>query len=400
MRPALTRAPRFSVVVPTRDRPDLLDFCLAGIAAQTFADVEVIVSDNPLERSARETFDRWARDGWRYVTPGSPVPMHDNFELACEEATGDYVAVVIDKTVLHPSALELANRQLDDEVDIVTWRNEGYNPVDEEHALGPGLFATSAPTAAPARYDPMVELRTRFAMAERRGVDHVHYVRGKIPFGAFSRRLLERIRETTGRVFHPLTPDYTSMVAGSVLARAAVDLGRPLLVSYNSTRGNGQRASTIPSHARDFIEGAEPGGVAALPISGLYASVHNIVAYDLMTSAARLPGSTLELDRRNLVRRAREDLDLVSWPVETERAEQYAIVEAEEARLGVEPEPPAEPERGARATVAAMLERTPRLERLVYRATGRTKLSFAPYESPVAAARAADAHYSGKPSDE
>jgi hypothetical protein len=225
----------------------------------------------------------------------------------------------------------------------------------------------------------------------------VHYVRGKIPFGAFSRRLLERIRETTGRVFYPLTPDYTSMVSGSVLARAAVDLGRPLLVSYNSVRSNGQRASTIPSHAHAFVESAEPGAAAALPISGLYASVHNIVAYDLVNSAARLPaGSTPELNRRNLVRRAREDLDLVSWPVQAERAEQYAIVEAEEARLGVESAPAVTTAAhgGARATVAAMLERTPQLERLVYRATGRTKASFATYESPVDAARAADAHYS------
>lgn len=383
--------------MPTRDRPDLLDFCLAGIAAQTFADVEVIVSDNAVERPARETFDRWTRDGWRYVTPDRPVPMHDNWERACDEATGEYVAVVIDKTVLHPSALDIANRNLDDDVDIITWRNEGYIPLDEEHALGRGMFGTFAPTAAPARYDPMNDLRTRFAMAERRGVDHVHYVRGKIPFGAFSRRLLERIRETTGRVFYPLTPDYTSMVSGSVLARAAVDLGRPLLVSYNSVRSNGQRASTIPSHALAFIEGGEPGAAAALPIPGLYASVHNIVAYDLVSSAARLPaGSTPELDRRNLVRRAREDLDLVSWPVQAERAEQYAIVEAEEARLGVEPGPPVAPaaQGGARATVAAMLERTPRLERLVYRATGRTKLTFATFESPVDAARAADAHYS------
>jgi hypothetical protein len=392
----LASAPRFSVVVPTRDRPDLLDFCLAGIAGQTFSDVEVIVSDNAVERPARETFDRWARNGWRYLTPERPVPMHDNFELGCDEATGEYVAVVIDKTVLHPSALDLANRHLEDGIDIITWRNEGYNPLDEANALGPGMFGTNAPTAAPARYDPMDDLRSRFAMAEGRGIDHVHYVRGKIPFGAFSRRLLERIRETAGRVFYPLTPDYTSMVAASVLARGAVDLGRPLLVSYNSVRGNGQQASTIPSHARDFIEGAEPGVTGALPIPGLYASVHNIVAYDLVTSAARLPArSTPELDRTNLVRRAREDLDLISWPVEAERAEQYAIVEAEEKRLGVEPRPAAPEAQGSvRVAVAAMLERTPRLQRLVHRATGRTKQVYAAYDSPVHAARAADAHYS------
>ncbi len=64
--------PRFSVVVPTRDRPDLLAFCLQSLAAQTFADVEVVVADNPTTAPAREVFDRWARPGWRYIRPDAP----------------------------------------------------------------------------------------------------------------------------------------------------------------------------------------------------------------------------------------------------------------------------------------------------------------------------------------
>src|SRR5918992_3737464 len=119
--------PRFSVVVPTRDRPDFLAFCLEGLASQAFADIEVIVSDNASERPARAVFDRWARPGWRYLPAEHPLPMHENFERGCTAASGDYVAVVIDKTVLHTSALEVADRVLTAEpaADIVTWWNEG-----------------------------------------------------------------------------------------------------------------------------------------------------------------------------------------------------------------------------------------------------------------------------------
>src|SRR4051794_1402241 len=115
--------PRVSVVVPTRDRPDLLEFCLESLADQTAGDIEVIVSDNPAAKPARDVFDRWMRPGWRYMRPERPLPMHENFERACAEASGDYVAVVIDKTVLQPSALEFAGRALDDAgpVDILTW---------------------------------------------------------------------------------------------------------------------------------------------------------------------------------------------------------------------------------------------------------------------------------------
>src|SRR4051812_20691861 len=240
--------PRFSVVVPTRDRPDLLELCLGGLAEQTYDDFEVVVADNPVHAPAREIFDRLAGPRWHYVRPDEPVAMHDNFGRGCAAASGDFVAVLVDKTVLLPSALELAARALehDPEVELVNWWNEGYNPVDETHDPRKGTFLPSATIVEPERFDPLAELAKRMANRERRGVDHVHYVRGKIVFGAYSRTLLDRIAEQTGRVFYPLAPDYTSMVPACVLTRGALDLGRPLLMSYNSARSNGQQQSLNP----------------------------------------------------------------------------------------------------------------------------------------------------------
>jgi hypothetical protein len=383
--------PRFSVVVPTRDRPDLLDLCLQALAAQTFGDVEVVVSDNPTTAPAREVFDRWARPGWRYVRPDAPVPMHDNFERAVDEATGDHVAVVIDKTVLHPSALDVAQRALAaTPADIVTWRNEGYHPLDDAHESAQGHFRLSTAVEAPAPYDPAAELARRFRNDERRGLDPVHYVRGKIVFGAFSRALLDRIRSATGRLFHPLAPDYTSMVPACVLAEGAVDVGRPLLVSINSLRSNGRRQGVDPVHALRFIELADRAIVELLPIASLYTSMHNVVAYDLASSAARLPaGAAPPLDLPNLVRRAREDLAGVAWTDDGVRREQYALLEDAERRYGVEP---VEPQRPPRRRAAEVLAHVPPLERLAIRVHER-RHPQPTYASPLEAARAADRHY-------
>jgi hypothetical protein len=374
--------PSFSIVVPTRDRPDLLEFCLASLAEQTAGDVEVVVSDNPVRRPARDVFERFARASWKYVRPEEPIAMHDNFELGCQAASGDYVAIVIDKTVLHPSAVEFAANAVEQHpgTDLVTWWNEGYNPLDEARDARPGRFLPAAKVVAPRRYDARAELRRRFANAERRGLDPVHYVRGKIVFGAYSRRLLERIREKTGRVFYPLAPDYTSMVPGCAFAEKALDLGRPLLVSYNSARSNGRQQSLDPTYARRFIETVDPAILDALPIPGLYTSQHNVVAYDLVSSAARCPpGATPELDLGNLVRRAREDLAAVGWNDERVRTEQYELLEGAEARLGVRPEPTAEsPSVLRRAAEFVAARRAP---------------EPTAYDSPLDAARAADRHY-------
>jgi Glycosyl transferase family 2 len=400
--------PRFSVVVPTRDRPYLLAFCLESLASQTFTDVEVVVADNPTSAPAREVFDRFARPGWRYLPPGAPLAMHDNFERAVDAATGDHVAIVIDKTLLHPSALAIADRALRAQpADIVTWHNEGYDPLDEARDPARGRFVPVATPRAPVLYDPAAELAVRFANSSRRGLDPVHYVRGKIVFGAFSRSLLDRIRDCTGRVFHPLSPDYTSMVPACVLGESALDVGRPLLISYNSVRSNGRRASTDPAHSRRFIEAADPALIEALPIPGLYASSHNVVAYDLASSAARLPaGSTPPLDMPNLVRRAREDMAGVGWTNAEEHADQLELLAAAERRYDAAPAPapPVVRARPERRWLEAALAFKP-VRRVASRLTDRIgappathaspldAAALETYASPLDAAEAADRYY-------
>ena len=385
------------MVVPTRDRPDLLDFCLEGLAAQSAADLEVVVSDNATTAPAREVFDRHARPGWRYLRLAEPVAMHDNFERAVAEASGDYVAVVIDKTILHPSAIEVAGAALAAQpADIVTWRNEGYYPVDEVRDLATGRFRPASATTAPRPLRPVLaELAARFANTARRGLDPVHYVRGKIVFGAFSRALLDRIRERTGRVFHPLAPDYTSMVPACVLADRALDVGRPLLVSYNSTalqrpapgrrtrrtRGASSRPSTRPSSI-------------ALPIAGLYA-----------VRAQRRWHTTSSLPRRACppARRRRSTCRISfgaparTWtasPGPTPRSAKRSsalLREAERATASALRPRWQRRAESVRARLTTFLARVPPVERLAVRATGGT--ATATFASPLDAARAADRHY-------
>ena len=386
------------MLVPTRDRPDLLGFCLEALAQQTFPDVEVIVADNPVQASARDVFERWRKEGWHYIRASEPLTMHDNWESGMQRATGDFLAVVIDKTILHPSALELANRALEDDpgADLVSWWNDGYDPTDEAGDVGDGILTPTPATRGAERFDPAAELRKVFSLDTRRGLDPIHYYRGKIVFGAYSRTLLARIRDACGRVFYPLTPDYTSRIPALALARGAIDIGRPLLVSYNSRRSNGRRAGSSASYAKSFVLNAEPEALQHLPIPGLYASIHNLVAYDCVTSARRLAPQPLpNLDRESLVRRAREDIELVSWESEEERDEQYALLEAEEARLGVES---TLPEESADADPAPPAPRVRLITRVAAAVRRRTVPPPAPpeppvFHSPVAAAVAADRLY-------
>lgn len=389
---------RFSVVVPTRDRPHFLSWCLESIAAQTFDDVEVIVSDNAVTIPVRDVFDRWARPGWRYVRPDAPLAMHDNFERGVAEASGEHVAVVIDKTMLHPTALETVDTALrTSRADIATWWNEGYDPVDEAGNRAPGHYRPVYESAPVTEYDCRAELAARFSMAVPRAAAGSSYFRGKIVFGTFARPLLERIRTAVGRCFFPLAPDYTSMVPALLLATGAVDVGRPLILSYNSAISNGRLQSVDPAHARAFIEATAPAIIDRLPIPGLYTSVHNVVAHDLQSSLARCPDTGgLELDLANLARRAAEDLDGVEWTDPAVEVEQRALLAAVlgpgTERAGADAGRSKRRIDGVTASARTFVHRHPTVEWLVRRALGdRVSERF---RSPLDAARAADAHYS------
>src|SRR5262249_49982060 len=74
--------PRFSVVVPTRERADTLQSCLTTCLDQGFDNYEVIVCDNCSSPATREVVEGFASSRIKYVRAPEPLAMSDNWELA------------------------------------------------------------------------------------------------------------------------------------------------------------------------------------------------------------------------------------------------------------------------------------------------------------------------------
>jgi len=322
--------PFVSVVVPTRDRPSLLRYCLKSLALQTFKDFEVIVSDNHTGKTCRCVFDEVADHRFKYVTPPSPLAMHDNWEYACSFAAGEYVALLTDKTVLRPSALRIMHKALEEKpAEIVSWWNEEYVPVAEEHGYDRGRYLQLPQKPRPPYYfEPIRELVRRFSLDVQRGTEGVHYYWGKICFGAYHRSLVRRIRESIGRLFHPACPDYTSMVAALAYAKKAMDIGQPLLISTRTKDSTGRQTEEQDDFALNWVRTYDPSlqALEALPLKGLYTSLHNLVAADYNSMREKIGGpiQDMNLNKINLILRAKEDLDRrAAWQDESRKNEQY-----------------------------------------------------------------------------
>src|SRR5579862_4238996 len=123
--------PLFSILVPTRNRAETLMHTLKTCIAQVFNDYEIVVSDNASDdmRSLRleNPTVREVAVNLKYVRSDVPLSMSANWNLAAENATGEYVIVLGDDDGLMPYALaELARLIRETGVHAVKWLPASY----------------------------------------------------------------------------------------------------------------------------------------------------------------------------------------------------------------------------------------------------------------------------------
>src|SRR4051812_3222592 len=95
-------SPRFSIIIPTRERAATLRYALRTCLDQTFDDYEVIVSDNFSSPATKAVVDEAAAPRVRYFRTDRPLAMSDSWEFAVSHARGEYVLVIGDDDGLLP----------------------------------------------------------------------------------------------------------------------------------------------------------------------------------------------------------------------------------------------------------------------------------------------------------
>lgn len=303
--------PYFSIIIPTRDRPQYLQVCLKSIIEQTFQDYEVIIADNYTKKTNKNIVDAFNDERFTHIVPPQSLSMHENWEFGLKHVRGEYILILIDKTLLYRKALETAyNVSKQMKVEIITWWPDSFRPKNEETSVEIGTFIPcSLPTSEPHRYSLDNELKTLFNLTTPRGKEGCHYYRGKICFGAYHKDLIKKINDRVGGIFYPISPDYTSMLSALSLGKSAVDINRPLMIQMITKISNGYNTLFHPECTNKFL--SDIGNIEEihqkLPIPYAYASQHNIVIYDYITMKERLgkdfPNISLNM----------ENLYLLAW---------------------------------------------------------------------------------------
>jgi hypothetical protein len=293
-------AVKFSVVIPTRERAELLRHALHTCLDQNLDDYEVIVSDNDSSPPTRAVVDEVASPKVRYVRTPGPLAMSSNWDFAVSHARGEYVLLIGDDDGLLPHALK--------ELDI--------------------LIRDARPKAL--RWEPAYYTWPSFALAGQenylrlplgrgvREVDATDVMRKVIQFrelytslpmlynAAVHRDVLATLRKKTGRVFPHPVPDVYSGFAVAAVAGRFLTTEVPMSIAGQSGASNGvaglfHRGRTpIDQEFRDL--NAKEGLVSDPRVPDLPSFPHVPVADSFLFAKANLfPDSDLKLDRQQFV---------------------------------------------------------------------------------------------------
>lgn len=91
---------KFSVLIPTRNRLELLKYAVETVLRQDYEDWEVIVSDNDSAEDIQGYVAGLRDPRVRYVRTGGFVPVTDNWNFALSHSIGDYVVMLGDDDCL------------------------------------------------------------------------------------------------------------------------------------------------------------------------------------------------------------------------------------------------------------------------------------------------------------
>lgn len=107
------KSPRFSILLPTKNRSEILGGAIESALEQSFTDFELVISDNDdSDTATRTVVERFNDARIRYVRTSGKLPMHDNWENALNHAMGEHLLVLEDKTRLVTNALEILDYYL------------------------------------------------------------------------------------------------------------------------------------------------------------------------------------------------------------------------------------------------------------------------------------------------
>ena len=242
--------PKFSILITTRNRPDLFINALLSVLHQDFQDLEVVVSDNSDSEESAETYatlEPYLIDARvRYIRPERLLNMTDHWEWALAQLTGEYVGILTDRMVYRLQTLSIVNDYISKHDPKVI----AFGTADVSQGIdGFGVPHTeSLVQVVINKTQPFIDA---FSKSDFSRMDMPRLLNSFV-----KSNFVDYLRKEYGSVFAAIAPDYSFFMRIADQLEEFPFIKNALLLKHSEGRSNGKSFTwlnpTKTSH--DFIE--------------------------------------------------------------------------------------------------------------------------------------------------
>lgn len=242
--------PKFSIVIPTRNRAYTLGYTIKTCLNQYgFDDYEVIISDNDSTDNTAEMVKEFNSDKIKYYKTERSLPMTDNYNFAISKATGEYVLFLGSDDAIHTHGLYFLDRIISITGEkIISWLLNSYYWPDVTYDLYKNLLYLR---------NKATEIRNAKNCIKKAITDFDNQLNNMPSLylrTAIHRDLINDLKNNTGVVFDSTPPDIYSGIVFSSMATYYIYLGIPIGIVGASSRGNGAATRTSDPITKENIE--------------------------------------------------------------------------------------------------------------------------------------------------
>ncbi|MCI4663856.1 MAG: glycosyltransferase [Neomegalonema sp.] len=349
-----TVAPRYSVVIPTRNRAETCVHAVRTILAAQRKDVEIILadaSDDPTR--LKRALEQSGLDGPVILPPpGRPLPMQENWERGLAAAHAPWVIFIGDDDGMLPNAFAMLDALTDAPVaPVVAWEPIDYRwPCYPGGSAGQLTFSTEAPSLSLCEGEKA--LTQHFAWSTRRKWPAIG---PSIYHGAVHRDLIQRVKNRHGRYFSSFIVDYASAIANAAEIRAYLRYTGPLSILGASGKSNSAGLSASGEAAKRYEDViAENPGLTPLHEGLAQSRLHAPLVASGYAASFQMLGATFTLSPERMLVSCADELGCIVDAEAFERERRVLMSFAEAAGVS---DAPARQARFAPATCGVGFDR-------------------------------------------
>ncbi|MBY0118828.1 glycosyltransferase [Paenibacillus sp. FSL L8-0435] len=230
--------PRFSIVIPTRNSPNVLKHTLMTCLDQDFHNYEIIVGDNSSDNLTKLLVEELDSSKIRYYKTVSELKMTDSFNFAISNAEGEYILVLgSDDGMLKHALKTLDDIIFSTNVNILHWNSVFYCWPDvklegQENLIHIPNIPSGRVNLSTIKYSEVVKYIGDY----------------QLPYNAMPmlycnavvhRDIVLELKELTGQVFNGLIPDVYSGFALASIQEEYTHIDAPITIGGSSGKSTG-----------------------------------------------------------------------------------------------------------------------------------------------------------------